>query len=111
MGVHESTLRATEDSIKELLKQAFSEKVTFDPIKVESTLDHYGEDNLNIIVVYDGDYDQLDPEKLNQVSMELASILAGFGFHNIPTESYIDKKEYKEWVALMERAPWEQEAE
>jgi hypothetical protein len=111
MVIHENTLRAAEDNIKMLLNQVFEEKVTFDPIKVESTSDHYGDDNLNIIVVYDGDYDQLDPEKLNQVSMELASILSGFGFHNMPTESYIDKREYKEWIALMDQAPWEQEVE
>ena len=111
MSVQESVLRAAEDGIKTLLNQAFAEKFTFDPITVESTIDHYGEDNLNIIVVYDGDYDQLDPEKLNRISTELASILAEFGFHNIPTESYIDKKEYPEWVALMSQAPWEQEDE
>ena len=108
MSVQKSVLRAAEDGIKTLLNQAFAEKFTFDPITVESIIDHYGEDNLNIIVVYDGDYDQLDPEKLNRISTELASILAEFGFHNIPTESYIDKKEYPEWVALMSQAPWEQ---
>ena len=111
MSVQESTLRAAEDNIKMLLNQAFAEEFTFDPIKVEATTDHYGEDNLNIVVVYDGDCDQPDPEKLNQVSMELGSILAGFGFHNIPTESYIDKKEYPEWIALMAQAPWEREVE
>ena len=109
MTVQESTLRAAEDGIKMLLNQAFAEKFTFDPIKVEATTDHYGEDNLNIIVVYDGDYDQLDPKKLNRISTELASILAEFGFHNMPTESYIDKKEYPEWLALMSQAPWERE--
>ena len=111
MVVQENLLRAAEDGIKTLLNQAFAEKFTFDPITVESTTDHYGEDNLNIIVVYDGDCDQLDPEKLNRISTELASVLAGFGFPNMPTESYIDKKEYPEWVALMSQAPWEQEDE
>ncbi len=109
MTVQENTLRAAEDNIKTLLEQAFAEKFIFDPITVEATTDHYGEDNLNIIVVYDGDYDQLDPRKLNWVSVELSSILAEFGFHNMPTESYIDKREYPEWVALMEQAPWYQE--
>ena len=111
MSVQENVLRVAEDGIKTLLNQAFAEKFTFDPITVESTIDHYGEDNINIIVVYDGDCDQLDPEKLNHVSVELGSILAGFGFHNIPTESYIDKKEYPEWISLMSQAPWEQEDE
>ncbi len=109
MSVQENTLRAAEDGIRMLLNQAFAEKFIFDPITVEATTDHYGEDNLNIIVVYDGDYDQLDPEKLNRISTELASILAEFGFHNMPTESYIDKREYPEWLALMSQAPWEQE--
>ena len=109
MSIQENIVRAAEDNIKMLLNQAFAEKFTFDPITVEAVTDHYGEDNLKIVVVYDGDYDQLDPKKLNRISTELGSILAEFGFHNIPTESYIDKKEYPEWIALMSQAPWEQE--
>ena len=110
MVISADTVRVAQHNLKTMLNEVFEGRVVFDPVQVEPTSDHYGEDNLNIVVVYDGDYDQLDPDKLNMVSTELASILAPLGFHNIPTESYIQKSEYAEWLALKRQAPWEQEA-
>ena len=107
MGVPADTLRAAEDGIRKMLNQAFEGRVVFGPVKVESTADHYGEDNLNIVVVYDGDHDRLDPDKLNKVSTELASVLSVMGFRNMPTESYIHKNEYDEWLVLQAQSPWE----
>ena len=80
MGIPDETVRAAANSLKTLLDQEFEGVVVFDPVQVESTSDYYGEDNLNIVVVYDGEYAQLDPHKLNRVSVELASILAAAGF-------------------------------
>ena len=111
MGVPADTLKAAEDGITKMLNQAFEGSVVFGPVKVESTADHYGEDNLNIVVVYDGDHDRLDPDKLNKVSTELAWMLEALGFRNIPTESYIDRNEYDEWLALQSQSPWEQEVD
>ena len=111
MGISTETVRAAENSLKTLLDQAFEGVVVFDPVQVESISDHYGEGNLNIVVVYDGEYAQLDPHKLNRVSVELASMLAPLGFHNIPTESYIHKSEYADWLALKRQPPWERETD
>ena len=92
-----------------MLNQEFEGRVVVGPVKVESTADHYGEDNLNIVVVYDGDHDGLDPDKLNMISTELASALFAMGFRNMPTESYIHRNEYDEWLALKALSPWEQD--
>ena len=109
MGVHEDTLRVAEDSIKMMLEREFKGGIMFGPIRVEATSDHYGEDNINIVVVYEGGSYQLDPDKLNVVSLELASVLKGMGFHNMPTESYIEKSEYQDWADLMDSPPWDPE--
>ena len=109
MGVSADILRAAESGLTKMLNQAFEGRVVFGPVKVESTVDHYGEDNLNIIVVYDGDHDRLDPDKLNMVSTELVSILLAMGFRNMPTESFIDKNEYEEWLALQSQPPWDRD--
>ena len=45
------TVRVAEHSLKNMLNQAFEGRVVFDPVQVEPTSDHYGEDNLNIVVV------------------------------------------------------------
>ncbi len=110
MVVPSSTANAAEDNIKILLDQAFGGRIVFGPIKAELTVDQYGDDNLDITVVYEGDYELLDPGKLNRVSSELVNVLACLGFHNIPTESYIAKAEHSEWSELVSKLPWEQEA-
>ena len=109
MAIPGDTLKAAEDGIRTMLSQQFGGKIVFDPVRVEATTDHYGEDNLDIVVVYDGESEVLDPDQLNLVSMELATILATRGFHNIPTESYIHKSEYADWLALKLQSPWERE--
>ena len=111
MAVSEQTVIAAEEGIKTLLENMFGGELSFGPIEVEAVLDHYGDDTLRITVVYDGEYSRLDPHKLNMVSAELESILANFGFHNIPVESYIDLREYDEWSDLKSRSPWDFEIE
>ena len=91
MVISADTVRVAQHNLKTMLNEVFEGRVVFDPVQIEPTSDHYGED------------------KLNMVSTELASILAPLSIHNIPTESYIQKSEYAEWLALKSQAPWEQE--
>ena len=107
MAIPESTVRAAEENLKALLEEAFKGGVSFGPITVDATLDFYGEDNLEIVVVYDNSGQLLDPHKLNTISAKLGMILLNLDFHNIPTESYIDKAEYAEWLELNRMLPWQ----
>lgn len=108
MAVPAATVQAARDNMRRLLDQAFQGTITFDPITVEPITDYYGEDNLKIIVVYEGDYDLLDPNKLNRISSDLDGILYDMGFRNIPAESYIPKDEYPEWLWMSNHPrPWE----
>ena len=109
MSIPATTVRAAEDNIKIILDQAFAGQISFGSISVTPTVDYYGDDNLDIIVVYEGDDQLLDPEKLNVVSSELAALLERLDFHNIPTESYIAKAEHSEWVRLSGAPLWLQE--
>lgn len=107
MAVPESTIRAAEENLKALLEEAFKGEVSFGPITVEATLDFYGEDNLEIVVVYDNSGQLLDPHKLNAISAKLRMSLLKLDFHNIPKDSYIDKDEYAEWLELNRMLPWQ----
>ena len=107
MAIPESTVRAAEENLKALLEEAFKGGVSFGPITVDATLDFYGEDNLEIVVVYDNSGQLLDPQKLNTISAKLGMILLKLDFHNIPKESYIDKAEYAEWLELNRMLPWQ----
>lgn len=110
MTVPVATVQAAKDNMRKLLDEAFQGTVSFDPITVEPIVDYYGEDNIEIIVVYDGDEALLDPHKLNRISSELDGILYEMGFRNVPAESYIAKDEYPEWLDMSTSArPWEYE--
>lgn len=110
MTVPAATIQAARDNMRRLLDETFQGTVTFDPITVEPMTDYYGEDNLRIVVVYDGDYDLLDPNKLNGIFSELNDVLCDMGFTNVPMESYISKDEYPEWLWMSNHPrPWELE--
>ena len=107
MAISENLLQTTRESMRELLNRAFEGKITFEPIGVEPRLDHDGEENIGIVVVFHGDEGLLDPRKLNLVSSQLGTVLDDLGFHNVPVESYIAEDEYPEWRRLNSlRAPW-----
>lgn len=110
MTVPAATVQAAKDNMRKLLNEAFQGTVSFDPITVEPIVDYYGEDNLKIVVVYDGDYALLEPSKLIRISSQLDDILYGMGFRNFPSESYIAKDEYPEWLWMSNHPrPWELE--
>ena len=109
MVITATKIKELESDMRSLLDVAFKGRIVFGKITVEPTVDHHGEDNLNFIVVYEGDTNRLDPDKLNTVSAVIGSKLADLGFHNFPTESYIHKDEYEDWVSLRSQPPWEHE--
>ena len=110
MVISDNLLVTARNSMRELLNQAFEGKISFEPINVEPRIDHDGEDNIGIVVVFDGSEDLLDARKLNEVSVELGDVLDKLGFHNVPVESYISKDEYPEWLRLNSlQAPWLEE--
>ena len=110
MTVPAATVQAARDNMRRLLDETFQGTVTFDPITVEPIVDFYGEDTLEIIVVYDGDYSLLDPHKLIRISSEVDDILYDLGFRNFPLKSYIAKDEYPEWLWMSNHPrPWELE--
>ena len=106
MATSASIVKFAEDNITALLADAFADTVAFGPIYVEPTVDPYGDDNIDIIVFYDGDYALMEPTKLNAIAVELWERLRGIGFTNIPTDSYIDIAEYDLWVELNNTPPW-----
>ena len=110
MIISDNLLVTAENSMRELLNQAFEGQISFDPISVEPRIDHDGENNIDIVVVFDGPESLLDVAKLNAVSVALGEALNRIGFYNVPVESYIAEDEYEEWLRLNSlQAPWLEE--
>ena len=106
--IPEHKLSEIENAFKAINEELFEgEEFVFGPVTAKQTVDHYGEDNLDIIVVYEGEYCGLDPRKTLQAAVELGDYLERFDFHNIPTNGYIHKSEYPEWLRLSKLMPWE----
>ena len=105
-------LREIESKFKTMHEEAFEgEGFVFGPVTVKPVIDSYGEDSLDIVVVYDGEYNGFDQRKLSEITVELAFYLWDMGFLNGPTRSYIHKSEYAEWLRLSSLYPWEREDE
>ena len=106
--IPEHKLSEIESAYKTIIEDLFEgEEFVFGPVSAKQTVDHYGEDNLNFVIVYDGEYCGLDPRKTIKASVEMGDYLKQFDFHNIPTKAYIHKSEYPEWLRLSKLMPWE----
>ena len=97
---------AKYDSVKEQvaaiyrkhLDDKFGDQIAFDEIRVVPRLDHWGDEYLQIYMVFDGDGDLLDPHWMNGFYWELRPELLALGVISIPTDSYIDKAEIAPWT-------------
>ena len=110
MDTSPEAARKVEAMYREQLDRKFrGVLLKFDPILVETFIDHFGEDRFHVTVVYDGEQDLLDYAKLNDISGELSLLWSGLGIDNIPIESYVDMKEYAMQDELLAPEPWEED--
>ena len=61
MTVNAETMDQVAALTKKVLEERFGQDFVFDPILVMSRIDQYGDEYLEIKVVYDGDVKALDP--------------------------------------------------
>lgn len=97
---------AKYDSVKEQvaaiyrshLEKKFGDRLIFDEIWVTPKLDEWGEEYLQVRVVYDGDGGLLEPNWLNSLYWQVQPELLQLGVTNFPSSSYIDKEEIADWT-------------
>ncbi len=106
MAVTRETLRQAEELLRGYLEENFRGQFVFDPIIINLSVDHYGDDNLNIVVVYDGDGGRLDPYKLNSIGADMELKLYDMGIEGASGAHYIEKSEYPEWMELTDPVNW-----
>jgi hypothetical protein len=106
MAITEEILQQAEELLRGYLENNFRGQFVFGPIIIELSVDHYGDDNLNIVVVYDGDGGRLDPHKLNSIGADMELHLHDMGIEGASGAHYIEKSEYPEWLELTDPANW-----
>ncbi len=81
--------------ILEYLHEGFQDKFVFDPVVIAREVDQYGDDYLRIWIVFDGNQDNLDPERTLALRVHLADTLDGMGIWPSFSTSYMGVDEWK----------------
>ncbi len=92
--------RETADEFANLVRQALEERFkddfVFDPIAVESAIDHYGDEYLDTYIVFEGDQEKLDPTWTVHLGVLVWEELERMGIFNTPVFHYVAKTEWEE---------------
>ena len=83
------------DLVRQALQERFKDDLVFDPIVVEPAIDHYGDEYLDIFVVYQGEYKKLDTCWTLGLPAILDWRLVELRVCNVPVISYVEKKEWQ----------------
>ena len=78
------------------LRERFMDDLIFDPIVVESAIDHDGDEFLDIFIIYDGDYKKLDPGWTVGLTVRLREELLALGVNTVCGHSFVPKSEWKQ---------------
>lgn len=81
--------------IREMLEEHFNGLFVFNPIVVEVKTDHDDQDYLHAYIVFDGDFDKLDPGWTVDLSEKLWPHTRELGYPGIPIQSFVAKSEWK----------------
>lgn len=72
------------------------EDLVFDPIIAERVIDHYGDEYVDIFVIFDGDEGKLDDRWTNGLWIQLDPHLERLGITSVPGLSFVEKSEWAE---------------
>ena len=95
----EDTLLIVKSIVEEMLQERFSpDDITFTEIKVETRIDYYGEDYIDIRIFYTGNHDVLDPAWTVSMSRLIGDEMErrGLVVEKNPNKSFINQEEWDE---------------
>ena len=81
--------------IRKMLEEHFKDLFVFNPIIVEAKTDHEGDEYLHTYIVFDGDFNQLDPGWTVELPGKLWPRTTALGYPAIPIQSFVAKSEWK----------------
>ncbi len=96
MGVSVGVLEKVADIARDMVNERFGDDFVFDPIFVKEKVDHDGDEYLQIYIIYDGDYKNLDPGWTVGMGLRMMPALLEIGVSEPPGHSFIEKTEWEE---------------
>ena len=95
--ITEEIIERVADIVKEMLAERFAlEGLVFDPIIVERKIDHYGDEYIDILMVFNGKVEQLDVDWTISMSRRIRSKLESEGIYlaNMIGKGFVEKVEW-----------------
>ena len=80
---------------RSLLEERFGDDFVFDPITVKTRVDPYDNDYLEILVVYDGDYDKLDIKWTLGLTRRMRPALLALELDDHPFHNFVEKSDWE----------------
>jgi len=110
-------VRITEDmlaKVERIAQKALDERfaddgLVFGPIIAIPRIDHYGEEYVQVYIVFDGDQKRLDPSWTVDLSELIQDHFDEDEMPHFPDKSFIGKDEWEEWdweTYIRGRATW-----
>ena len=101
MIIKATITREVTDAVAKLVGDALRERfkddgLVFDPIIAERAVDHYGDEYVDIFVIFDGEQKKLDARWINGLRMMLDPQMEELGITSIPGLSFVEKSEWAE---------------
>lgn len=116
--ITEKVIERVADIAKEMLEERFApEGLVFDPILVERKIDHYGDEYVDIRMVFNGKVEQLDVDWTIGMSGRIRSKLEAEGIYlaNMIGRGFVEKVEWdyvqKHGWEYVEEHGWPEEDE
>ena len=85
-----------KDTIAIMVREAFAQ-VTFTDVWVQARESAYGDEVLEIWAIYDGEVEQLQPQKNPSFRVRVADALWDMGVDASPKMHFITKSDAREW--------------
>ena len=96
MSFSPDTLEKVADIARDLLNERFGNDLVFDPVFAKSLVDHYGDDYIQLYLVFDGDEKKLDLDWTIEMVFEMEPALNELGVYDLPGKFFIKKSEWEE---------------
>ena len=100
----EGRYRRVETIVKETLEDRFKDEFVFEPVLAVPAVDEFGDGDgstyLRIMIIFDGDQKQLDPDWTSGLIGRIEPKLIDAGIEEFPSPSFMEKSE---WLSLHRR--------
>ena len=96
MSFSPDTLEKVADIARDLLNERFGNELVFDPVFAKSLVDHYGDDYIQLYLVFDGDEKKLDLDWTIGMVFQMEPALNEIGVYDLPGKFFIKKSEWEE---------------